>query len=194
VSGPAQIEPWMRAWSASRDNPWLFVTGVIGVLPYGAPNPNKEPQLEKWQDEELRNVVAKRRISIRAGHGIGKSTFLAWIVLWGICTHDDVKIPVASNSQNQLRDVIWPEIFKWWRRLPEPLKSQVDVQTERVVVKAAPDSAFAVARTAAKENSEALQGFHAGLVIFLIDEASGVADVIFEVAWVPCLASTLSRS
>jgi hypothetical protein len=182
MSKPSAILPWQRAWSASRDDPWLFVTGVLGVLPYGAPNPTKAPQLEQWQEEELRNVVPKRRLSIRSGHGCGKSAFLAWIVLWGLCCHDDVKIPVASNSQDQLRDIIWPEIKKWWRFLPEPLREQVDVQAERIVIKAAPDSAFAVRRTASKDNSEALQGFHAGLVIFLIDEASGIAEIIFEVA------------
>jgi hypothetical protein len=41
---------------------------------------------------------------------------------------------------------------------------------------------FAVFRTARPENPEALQGFHSENMMFLIDEASGVAEVIFEVA------------
>ena len=32
-----------------------------------------------------------------------------------------------------------------------------------------------------KENPEALQGFHAEHLLFLIDEASGIPDVVFEV-------------
>jgi hypothetical protein len=36
-------------------------------------------------------------------------------------------------------------------------------------------------RTASKENPEALQGFHAEHLLFLIDEASGIPDVVFEV-------------
>jgi hypothetical protein len=39
---------------------------------------------------------------------------------------------------------------------------------------------FAVRRTASKDNPEALQGFHAEHLLFLIDEASGI-DIVFEV-------------
>jgi hypothetical protein len=41
---------------------------------------------------------------------------------------------------------------------------------------------MAVARTGRKENPEALQGLHADELLFLIDEASGVDDTVFEVA------------
>ena len=41
-----------------------------------------------------------------------------------------------------------------------------------------PEEWFAVARTASKP--DALQGFHAEHVLYIIDEASGVDDTIFE--------------
>ena len=41
---------------------------------------------------------------------------------------------MAANSQDQLRDTIWPEIGKWHRQLPEDLKAMIDVQAERIVV------------------------------------------------------------
>jgi len=41
--------------------------------------------------------------------------------------------------------------------------------------------AFAVRRTASKDNPEALQGFHAEHLLFLIDEASGIDDIVFQV-------------
>jgi hypothetical protein len=44
-----------------------------------------------------------------------------------------------------------------------------------------PEGAFAVRRTASKDNPEALQGFHAEHLLFLIDEASGIPDIVFEV-------------
>src|SRR3954471_20744026 len=46
---------------------------------------------------------------------------------------------------------------------------------------AGPRRAFAVRRTASKDNPEALQGFHAEHLLFLIDEASGIPDIVFEV-------------
>jgi hypothetical protein len=87
----------------------------------------------------------------------------------------------AANSQNQLRDTIWPEIAKWHSQLPEALKAMIDVQVERIVVVQDPEGAFAVRRTASKDNPEALQGFHAQHLPFLIDEASGIPDIVFEV-------------
>ena len=52
----------------------------------------------------------------------------------------------------------------------------------RLVMKDAPDESFAVARTGRKDNPEALQGFHSPNLLFLLDEASGIDDIVFEVA------------
>ena len=153
----------------SKNRPLLFVTDVLGATP------------EPWQGEALEAIGNHDRVSIRSGHGVGKTTLQAWLVLWFLLTRNNCKIPVAANSQDQLRDTIWPEIAKWHRQLPEALKTRIDVQAERIVVIQDPEGAFAVRRTASKENPEALQGFHAEHLLFLIDEASGIPDVVFEV-------------
>jgi phage terminase large subunit len=162
-------EGWQRAWMHSKDRPLLFVTDVLGASP------------EPWQAEALEAVGQHDRVSIRSGHGVGKTTLEAWLILWFLLTRKNCKVPVAANSQDQLRDTIWPEIGKWHRKLPEALKAMIDVQAERVVVVQDPEGAFAVRRTASKENPEALQGFHAEHLLFLIDEASGIFDIVFEV-------------
>ena len=161
--------PWQRSWLKSKNNPLIFVTDVLGATP------------EPWQAEALEAVGKHDRVSIRSGHGVGKTTLQAWLVLWFLLTRQNCKVPVAANSQDQLRDTIWPEIAKWHRQLPEALKAMIDVQAERIVVVQDPEGAFAVRRTASKDNPEALQGFHAEHLLFLIDEASGIPDVVFEV-------------
>jgi hypothetical protein len=153
----------------SRNNPLLFVTDILGATP------------EPWQADALDAVGQHDRVSIRSGHGVGKTTLEAWLILWFLLTRKNCKVPVAANSQDQLRDTIWPEIAKWHRKLPEALKGMIDVQAERVVVVHDPEGAFAVRRTASKDNPEALQGFHAEHLLFLIDEASGIPDIVFEV-------------
>ncbi len=176
------LPSWMVAWIRSKNDPYLFVTGVLGVIPYGSPNPENKPQLEKWQENVLKELPKRDRISIRSGHGVGKGAFISWMVLWALLTHDDVKVPVAANSQNQLRDNNWPEIAKWHKLLPEPLQKRVEIQSERVIINTSPESAFAVRRTATKQNSEALQGLRGAFSLYLIDEASGIPDIVFEVA------------
>lgn len=174
--------PWMVAWMRSKNDPYLFATGVLGILPYGAANPKSEPQLEKWQELVLKAVPENDRISVRSGHGVGKGALLSILTLWGLLTHEDIKIPIAATSQNQLRDNNWPEIAKWHKRLPEPLQKRVKIQAEKIFIKTAPEAAFAVRRTATKENPEALQGLRGTATLYLIDEASGIPDIIFEVA------------
>lgn len=110
------------------------------------------------------------------------TTLQAWLILWFVIFHRDLKVPVTANSQDQLRDVVWAEIGKWHRMLPDFLREQVEVTAERVQMKVNPETAFAVARTTRPERPEALQGFHAGTLAFFIEEASGIDDVIFETA------------
>ena len=71
------------------------------------------------RQQALEAVGKHDRVSIRSGHGVGKTTLEAWLILWFLLTRKNCKIPVAANSQDQLRDTIWPEIAKWHRQLPE---------------------------------------------------------------------------
>lgn len=178
--------PWQTAWATACRNkdPLTFVNGVLGVGLHDPLDPGKDNTLAAWQQEALTRLRdGKTRLSIRSGHGVGKTTFTAWLVLYGLlCLGPDTKIPIAAGSRDQLRDTIQPEINKWHSKLPAPLAEQVSVTVERITIKKAPEEAFAVFRTASKDNPQALAGFHARNLIFLIDEASAVAEIAFEVA------------
>jgi hypothetical protein len=81
-----------------------------------------------------------------------------------------------------LQDVLWGELAKWHRSIAIGFfKNLIEVKSDKVELVSAPKESFAVARTARRENPEAFQGFHSANMLFLIDEASGVEDVIFEV-------------
>jgi phage terminase large subunit len=161
---------WVELLIRSASNPLIFVTEVLGVT-----------TAEPWQQQALRDVGEVDRVSIRSGHGVGKTAYMSWLVLWFLLTRRRAKVLVAANSQDQLRDTIWPEIGRWAQKLPEGLKEIIDVQKERVVNLRDPEGCFAVARTASKDNPEALQGFHEDNMMILMDEASGIDDIVFEV-------------
>jgi hypothetical protein len=128
---------WRTAWMRSKNRPLLFVTDVLGAKP------------EPWQAVELHDHV-----SIRSGH----ATFESWLILWLLLTRKNCKIPVAANSQDQLRDS-WPEISKWHKQLPDALRTMIDVQTERIVVMQDPQGAFAVRRTASRTTPKPCKAF-----------------------------------
>lgn len=130
-------------------------------------------------------LVKRGRISIRSGHGTGKSTFMAWCVLWFLSSRFPAKVPCTAPTSHQLEDVLWSEIAKWHRALAQrmpALASRFDWSAGAFKLKDAPNESFAVARTSRPENPEALQGFHSENIMFLIDEASGVVDEVFQVA------------
>lgn len=122
------------------------------------------------------------KVSIRSGHGVGKSAVMSWAGLWFICTHYPCKIPCTAPSGHQLDDVLWPEVDKWRREMPETLQYEFEQKSDLLSLREAPKQAFMVARTARKEQPEALQGFHSDNLLFIIDEASGIEDIIFQVA------------
>lgn len=157
-----------------KNNPVLFVTEVLRVTP------------EKWQAEALQALVDNDRVSIRSGHGVGKSALDSWTILWFLSTRYPAKVPCAAPTQHQIQDVLWAELATWHRRMPEPFRSQFEIQNSqqalRFYLKDAPADSFAVGRSGQKHNPEALQGFHSPNLLFILDEASGIDDIVFEVA------------
>ena len=107
---------------------------------------------------------------------------MSWLILWWLSTRFPAKIAATAPTAHQLEDVLWGEVAKWHRSMVNPFfRDQLEVKNDRVYLKDAPNESFAVARTARKEQPEAFQGFHSDNMLFLVDEASGVEDIIFEV-------------
>ncbi len=156
---------------ACYDDPVLFVESVIGAVP------------TDQQREGLIEIGRPgARVSIRSGHNTGKTTELAWVILWWLITRHDCKIPCTANTGGQLEDILWPELHKWRDGLPPEIRDEVVITTERIYIKSAPHLQFGVPRTARKEKPEALQGFHAKHLLYILDESSGIDEKIFEVA------------
>ena len=146
-------------------HPVEFVEDIIGVKP------------DAEQAKILQSVADNSMTSVRSGHGVGKSAVEAWVAIWFLSTRPFPKIPCTAPTQHQLFDILWAEISKWLRNAPG-LQNEIVWTKEKVYLKGYPEEWFAVARTATKP--DALQGFHADDVLYIIDEASGVRDEIFE--------------
>lgn len=147
------------------DHPADFVEDLLHVTP------------DKNQRAILNSVAQNQMTSVRSGHGIGKSAVEAWTVIWFMSTRPFPKIPCTAPTQHQLFDILWAEISKWLRN-NKALERELMWTKEKVYMKQYPEEWFAVARTASKP--DALQGFHADDILYIIDEASGVDDKVFE--------------
>ena len=163
--------PYLDFLQRYRDDPVAFVEHVLKVKP------------QPWQAEMMRAVASgERKISIRSGHGVGKSTAASWVMLWYLITRYPVKIVVTAPTSAQLFDALFAEVKRWINELPYALKEILDVKSDRVSHKAAPAEAFLSCRTSRAETPEALQGIHSDFVLLVADEASGIPEAVFEAA------------
>jgi hypothetical protein len=143
-------------------------------------------KLEPWQERELRALDAGcLRLSIRSGHGVGKTMFLAIVILHFMLTRFPCKVAVTAPSATQLFDALAAEVKIWLKRIEarQPLfAGLLHATSDRIVMAAAPEACFCTYRTSRKEAPEALQGIHADHVLLIADEASGVEEAVFEAA------------
>ncbi len=82
-------------------------------------------------------------------------------------THYPCKIAITGNTQHQLQDVLWTELDKWYRQLPDGFKSQLDIKSDKIALHGAKDS-YAVCRVSRRESPESLQGFHSENMLLFV--------------------------
>jgi hypothetical protein len=95
---------------------WAFPWGVEGT------SLAKETGPDVWQREQLQAIAADLKAdpfrviqdATASGHGIGKSSQVAWLILWATMTHEDTRGVVTANTEGQLRTKTWPELSKWY--------------------------------------------------------------------------------
>jgi len=179
VCGAASLEisPEVQVILRWKADPVYFIESMWGAYK----RPEDDRLMDEWQEEASMALTTEDRLSVRSGHGIGKTTWLAWIMIWWMITRDEPRIACTAPTSHQLNDALWGEIAKWYKKLPRELQKELEVKSERIEAKRNPKEYYAVARTARKEQPEAFQGFHAGDMLFIADESSGVDDIIFQV-------------
>ena len=150
-----------------RANPIEFVREVLQAQP------------QAWQAEALKTFAEKPRLAIRSGHGTGKSTLESWLVLWFLYTRPYSKVICTAPTAAQLNKILWSEINRWYSR-SEMLKELFDFQKTAIYFRDESARWFATARSASK--AENFAGFHEEHILIVMDEASGIADEIFETA------------
>lgn len=146
------------------EHPYDFVVDLIGAIP------------TEQQKQVLETFPKTHRVAIRAANGVGKTALEAWLILWFMYTHPHCRVIGTAPTQHQLYDVLWPELNKWLNK--SELKKFFGWTATTLYVKKYSDTWFAVARSSTEATN--FQGFHEESIMFLVDEASGVSDSIWE--------------
>lgn len=146
-----------------------------------------------WQAEVLRDIglhlqacaegrilAGATQIAVGSGHGVGKSALISMIIQWFLATRRNPQTVVTAGTDTQLRTKLWRELAKWkdvaynshwfdWRATSFSLVGQGVGWAANAI----PWS---------EHNSTSFQGTHeeTGGVLFVYDEASAIADTIWE--------------
>ncbi len=146
----------------------------------------------QWQRDILTDISVhlngKNRfmpllLAVASGHGIGKSALIGWIVNWGMSTCVDCKVIVTAGTGKQLDTKTWPEITKWFRLGLNKDWFECKTESIRANDRQHEKSWRADAITWSEHNTEPFAGAHnrGKRIIIIYDEASGIADKIWEV-------------
>ena len=104
------------------------------------------------------------------------------MALWWILTRYPALVACTANTQHQLETVLWGEIGRWSRRLQPGLRELIEVKADKVVLTAAGRGIVGFTPARRRRSGLRLWGFHSDNMLFLVEEASGVFDIVFEVA------------
>jgi hypothetical protein len=153
--------PYNPAW---EHDPVLFAWEALGIACWGR------------QAELLRAVAAHRRVAVKSGHKVGKSTSAVILALWRVCTRPRARVIMTSSSGRQVRAILWKEL----RRVYHGARYKIGGKLHKV-----PDAGLQfddgreIVGFATKE-PEKMAGFSGPDILFIVDEASGVPELIFD--------------
>ena len=142
---------------------------------------------DKWQREFLESIGRKLRAdpdcNIReataSGHGIGKTTVTAWLILWAMSTRAHLSGVITANTMSQLSTKTWRELALWHKRAIN--RHWFKWSATKFWHVKDPETWFVSAEPNTEHNSEAFAGRHAKYKIIIFDEASAIPDKIWEV-------------
>lgn len=167
-------------------DPVAFFRDILGQQPW------------ERQIEVLEAVRDHKRVAVCSGHKVGKSNSAAGIALWFYCSFEDARVVMTSTTSRQVDQILWRELRMMRARggrcidckradpsgikIPRPCPHSAEIEgyqgeLARTGLKS-PDFREIVGFTA--REAEAVAGISGPTLLYIVDEASGVDDQIFE--------------
>jgi phage terminase large subunit len=161
TKGQPSLDPALRKYAK---DPVKFAREVLGIKPW-----SKQAAL-------LTAIAAHGRVACRSGHRIGKSTTAAIIALWWVATRGRGRVVLTAPTARQVREVLWREVRRLHREAKKPIGGEMNdtpagglrFDDGREIIGVATDEGERFAGLAGPE------------MLFIVDEASGVSERIFE--------------
>ena len=169
----------------------MFPWGVAGTPLAAFVGPDKwQRDFLNWLGDEVKargfnglDSVLPILSSMASGHGVGKTTMVAWLIKWIMDTRPFAKGVITANTKPQLKSKTWPELIKWNRLSLTESWWKVSTGEQLSMVHKNYTDWRLDGQTCEERNSEAFAGQHAAgsTSFYIFDEASAIPGKIFEV-------------
>lgn len=163
-----ELKSLLNSWI---DDPVRFSIDCFGEEP------------DNLQKQIFEAVAENDRIAVRSGNGPGKTWTAAKLGLWFFITRPKSIVVTTAPTWQQVQRILWKEIRANISKAPilRPFLYLPPRDAEILMIR--PDGSYGddwamIGR--ASDKKENMLGFHAPYLMFIVDEASGVDDAIFE--------------
>jgi phage terminase large subunit len=168
MSAPIQV--YERFCGRYQNDTELFSKEVAGMLPTG-----QQLEMLKAYDKPA------ARVSCRSGHGTGKTADLSIISLQSLLTKPFSRVIITSGSLGTITGSLWPEISTWFHRIVKQPEYKMFanwffVGRTMLYHKQYPDTWNIKIRVVRKENPQTIAGAHCENLLYLVEEASSLAE------------------
>lgn len=130
-------------------------------------------------------AVSRSRTSVASGHGTGKTTSIANVVLWHLLCHPQSVTLLTANDMDQLKVTLWKEIgiaIERIRRGPHGwIADHVEILANATMrIRGFEDTWFVESKTANEKTANKMAGRHGEWLLIIGDEASTLPDAVLS--------------
>lgn len=163
-----------------RADPVAFAREILGVEPWSK------------QVEVIEAVRDHGRVAVSSGHKTGKSNAAAILALWFFSSFEDARVVMTSTTARQVDQILWRELRMMHSRSgrcvackaanaarPCPHSGLLDGEPRELARSGLKSDYREIVGFTARE-AEAVAGVSGKNLLYIVDEASGVDDAIFE--------------
>lgn len=165
-----------------RNAPVAFCEDVLGVEPWSR------------QVEILNAVRDHKRVAVVSGHKVSKSHTAAGIALWFYCSFEDARVVMTSTTSRQVDQILWREVRMMRARggrclackkaelqeIPCEHSALIDGEQGELARTGLKSRDFREIVGFTAREAEAVAGISGRNLLYILDEASGIAPEIFE--------------
>jgi hypothetical protein len=151
-----------------HDDPVVYANTCLGIRCWSR------------QAEFLRAVAEHTYTALRSGHKVSKSTSDAILALWWAQTRWRGIVVMTATAGHQLGDILWPEVCRVYDNAPVPLGGKLSRDYHRGLRFSGGRRIFG--KKVEDTSPESFAGISSPNLLYLIDEASGFPDTLYEAA------------